>query len=95
MENIITRQSEFFTELVSRIQTMETVIERMKECNLSCDRKWMGSEAVMQKLGVSKRTLQNYRDNGILPYSVVGGKFYYSIMDIEDLMVNNYVSVIR
>jgi DNA-binding transcriptional MerR regulator len=51
----------------------------------------MNGEAVMKKLGISKRTLQNYRDRGILPYSVVGGKFFYSIRDIEDLMANNYV----
>jgi hypothetical protein len=92
MENVITRQSEFFTEMVSKIQIMETAIERMKESNLSCDEKWMSSEAVMRKLGICKRTLQSYRDGGILPHSIVGSKFYYSIRDIEELMANNYVS---
>jgi hypothetical protein len=92
MENVITRQSEFFTEMVSKIKVMETAIERMKESNLSCNEKWMSSEAVMRKLGISKRTLQNYRDSGILPHSIVGGKFFYSIRDIEDLMAKNYVA---
>ena len=95
MENVITRQSELFTEMVSKIQVMETAIDRMKESNLSCDEKWMSSEAVMRKLGISKRTLQNYRDTGILPYSVVGGKFFYSIGDIEEVMANNYVPVVK
>jgi hypothetical protein len=91
MDNVITRQSEFFTDLISKIKTMETEIEAMKDGNLSCSSKWLNSDAVMQKLGVSRRTLQTYRDNRILPYSVVGGKFYYSVRDIEDLMKNNYV----
>ena len=95
MENVITRESEFFTELVSKIQVMETAVERMKESNLSCDEKWMNSEAVMRKLGISKRSLQNYRDNGILPHSIVGGKFFYSIRDIEEVMANNYVPVVK
>jgi hypothetical protein len=93
MENVITRQSEFFTEMVSKIHVMETAIERMKESNLSCDEKWMSSEAVIRKLGICKRTLQSYRDSGILPHSIVGGKFYYSIRDIEELKMKNYVSV--
>ena len=50
---------------------------------------------LMRMLGVSRRTLQNYRDNGTLPYSTVGGKFYYSIGDIEDLMLKNYVPADR
>jgi hypothetical protein len=92
MENVITRQSNFFTEIVNKIQVMEAAIERMREVNLSSDVKWLNSEAVMRKLGISKRTLQNYRDTGILPHSIVGGKFFYNIRDIEELMANNYVS---
>ena len=91
MDNVITRESEFFTEMISRIKTMETEIEMMQKGNLSCTGKWINGEAVMKQLGISKRTLQNYRDNGILPYSVVGGKFFYSIRDMEELMAKNYV----
>jgi hypothetical protein len=92
MDNVITRETPLFSELISKIKAMETQIEAMKEGNLSCTDKWLSGDAVMRKLGVSRRTLQNYRDNRILPYSVVGGKFYYSVRDIEDLMKDNYVS---
>jgi len=34
---------------------------------------------------------QIYRDNRIIPYSVVGGKFCYSVREIEELMKKNYV----
>ena len=93
MENVITRETPLFTDLISKINTMENEIEAMKEGNLSCTAKWLNGEAVMRKLGISRRTLQTYRDNRIISYSVVGGKFYYSIRDIEDLMKKNYVSV--
>ena len=92
MDNVITRETPLFSELISKIKAMETQIEAMKEGNLSCTDKWLSGDAVMRKLGVSRRTLQNYRDSRILPYSVVGGKFYYSVRDIEDLMKDNYVS---
>ena len=92
MENVITRETPLFTDLISKINTMENEIEAMKEGNLSCTAKWLNGDAVMRKLGISRRTLQTYRDNRIIPYSVVGGKFYYSIRDIEELMKKNYVS---
>ena len=92
MDNVFTRETPLFTDLISKIKTMENEIEAMKEGNLSCTAKWLNGDAVMRKLGISRRTLQTYRDNRILPYSVVGGKFYYCIRDIEDMMKNNYVS---
>jgi len=95
MENVITRESPLFIELVSSIKTMETVVEMLNDSNLSCTGKWLNGDQVMRMLGVSRRTLQNYRDNGILAYSTVGGKFYYSIGDIEDLMLKNYVPADR
>ena len=92
MENVITRESAMFVEMISKIKIMENEIEMMKTKNLSCGNQWLNGDEIMQKLGISKRTLQNYRDNKILPYSAVGGKFYYNIRDIEELMMKNYVS---
>ena len=93
MENVITCKSATFVEIVSKIKTMENEVDMMKKSNISCGNQWLNGDEIMQKLGISKRTLQNYRDNRILPYSAVGGKFYYNIRDIEGLMMKNYVSV--
>ena len=90
--NVITREAVYFKELISKLKTIESEIDLMKESNLSCVDKWMNGETVMKKIGVSKRTLQTYRTNGTLRYSAIGSKFYYNIRDIEELMTNNYVS---
>ena len=92
MYNVITRESDFFTDLFSKINTMENAVDRTNESNVYSGKRWMNGEEVMNDLGISKRTLQTYRDNGILPYSIVLGKFFYSGRDIEDLMANNYVA---
>ena len=89
--NVITRETDFFADMISKIKTMETEIERMQSGNLTCAPKWLTSETVIKKLGISRRTLQTYRDKGILPYSVVIGKFFYNSKDIDDLMRDNYV----
>ena len=38
---------------------------------------------VCEKLNVSKRTLQTYRDGGLLAYSQINHKIYYRLEDVE------------
>jgi hypothetical protein len=47
---------------------------------------WLGNEAVCKLLQILPRTLQSYRDNGILPYSQIGHKCYYRTADIEQFI---------
>ena len=44
---------------------------------------WMDGADVCEKLGISKRTLQTYRDQGLLPYSQINHKIYYRTEDVE------------
>lgn len=44
---------------------------------------WMDGADVCEKLGISKRTLQTYRDRGLLPYSQINHKIYYRTEDVE------------
>lgn len=48
--------------------------------------KWMDAQEVCLALGISKRCLQNYRDNGLIPYLNVGGKFFYREVDIQEIL---------
>jgi predicted site-specific integrase-resolvase len=41
---------------------------------------------VCRALDLSKRALQNYRVNGIIPSSMLGGKVYFRESDIAELM---------
>ena len=47
---------------------------------------WLDNEAVCLRLGISKRTLQSYRDTRKIPYSMIGHKCYYKENDITDLL---------
>lgn len=46
-------------------------------------------------LKVSRRTLLDYRNNGILPYTLVGGKILYRTSDIERILMNGYKEAYR
>ena len=48
--------------------------------------KWLGNAEVCKLLQISPRSLQSYRDSGILPYTQIGRKIYYSATDVERMM---------
>lgn len=41
-------------------------------------------------LKISRRTLQDYRSNGIIPYIMLGGKVLYRESDIQRMLDNAY-----
>lgn len=41
-------------------------------------------------LGVGEQLLKKYRDYGLLSYSKVGDKFWYSQKDVEEFLAKNY-----
>jgi hypothetical protein len=51
---------------------------------------WVDSQDVMMCLHISKRTLQNLRDNKTIPFSKINGKFYYKTADLKALLDSNY-----
>lgn len=53
---------------------------------------YLSGEEVCKLLHVSKRTLQQYRDDSILPYVQIGGKIIYKESDILKILERNYVS---
>lgn len=45
-----------------------------------------GCAGRVPRSGHIEKMLQNYRDNGIIPYSNVGGKFFYREVDIQEIL---------
>lgn len=52
---------------------------------------YLNNEELALRLHVSKRTLQDYRDKGIIPFIALEGKILYKESDIERLLQENYV----
>ena len=51
---------------------------------------WVDAEDVTRKMDISKRTLQNWRNNKVLPYSHVRGKYFYLRSDVLKVLKKNY-----
>ncbi|WP_296087724.1 helix-turn-helix domain-containing protein [Alloprevotella tannerae] len=51
---------------------------------------YLTGREVCERLFVSPRTLQDYRDKGIIPYTQIAGKILYRLSDINSLLQENY-----
>ncbi|WP_300439134.1 helix-turn-helix domain-containing protein [Christiangramia sp.] len=55
-------------------------------------KKWLKSTEVMEMLKISPGTLQNFRVNGTLPFTKMGGIIYYDALDIQEILTNNKIN---
>lgn len=79
--------NEFKTDLLENIK----ILINHQEGNVK-KKKWIKSLEVRQFLGISAGTLQNFRINGTLPYTKIGGVIYYDLDEILKVLENNRVN---
>ncbi|MBO3097864.1 helix-turn-helix domain-containing protein [Gelidibacter pelagius] len=86
-KNIITTDDlrELKMELLDEIKEL---LIRQSQCKLN---KHLKSTEIMDLLKISRKTLQNLRTNGTLPYTKVGDTFFYDFEDIHKIMNANRV----
>jgi hypothetical protein len=86
-EQLITREdlNEFRSLLLNDIQEIfKTKQQQTKQ--------WLKSNEVRKLLNISPGTLQNFRINGTLTYTKIGGIIYYDHSEIEKLLCSNKVN---
>jgi len=50
------------------------------------EERWLDNQEVCLMLNITKRTLQTYKDKGMLPYSKLNRKNYYKLSDVQALL---------
>lgn len=78
------------TELQSSIQIMNRILVELPPTILG--EHYLTTDQVMAYLQISRRTLQNYRDKGIIPYTVIGRNILYPKSKIRQILEQNYYS---
>ena len=85
-DEIIAHQ-EMITQLRNRIESILKNYRPVMNGEI-----YLSGEDVCKLLHISKRTLQQYRDDNILPYIQIGGKIIYKESDILTILEQNYIS---
>jgi len=90
--DLITRKNEkvidFFDSLQQMLSSIESAFNNSKP-SLNGE-KYLTDREVSEKLKVSRRTLQDYRNQGRIAYIQLGGKILYRESDIEKMLEENY-----
>ena len=72
-------------------------IERMDASHKASpsNEQFLTDKEVSAWLKVSRRTLQDYRNNGMIAYYQLGGKILYKESDIEKMVMSGYRNAYR
>jgi hypothetical protein len=54
-------------------------------------RNWTDQDVICDILKVTPRTLSTYREKGSIPFSKIGGRYYYRLSDIEQYLDQHVV----
>ncbi len=87
MEAIILSKDQY-KELLDKITTIENMVSLTKEKPESSNRIYSNDDLI-EKLSVSKSTLQNYRNKGLLKFNKVGRKLFYTEEQVQDFLNDN------
>ncbi|MCD8030380.1 MAG: helix-turn-helix domain-containing protein [Bacteroides sp.] len=92
MNELIDSNHEKVTSLYSSLEeALEMLEEMFKDCKPSLNGEcYLTDEELSKRLKVSRRSLQDYRTEGILPYIRLRGKILYRESDIEALLEKSY-----
>jgi excisionase family DNA binding protein len=92
--DLITKNNEIFTSFLEKANEIDKalggIIQNYRP--LLNGEKYITDRELSKLLNISRRTLQDYRTAGKIPYYLVGGKILYKESDIEKLLMENYYS---
>ncbi|MFC2372242.1 helix-turn-helix domain-containing protein [Prevotella nigrescens] len=89
---IVNKETPEMKQLISGIQEVSRRIWEVAQTHrpLFGGEIYLTGREVCERLFISPRTLQDYRDKGIIPYTQIAGKIIYSLSDINRLLQENY-----
>lgn len=88
---IVCIDKQTFEELRVRFCKLEEKVGRL--CRSEEDfglKNWLDNQDVCEILRISNKTLQVYRDKGILPFSRIKHKIFFKPEDVQKLLESNY-----
>lgn len=96
-DHVLTTDDEHITGALSALRKGAKEVSRLAESYhppLGGER-YMTDKEVAERLKVSRRTLQEYRNDRKIPFILFGGKVLYRETDIERMLEESYKKAIR
>lgn len=92
MKETITSTDPRIIRLTAQSNEITDICQRLKDeyHPLLHGKRFITDAMLSELLGVSRRTTQDYRDRGVIPYYRLDGKNLYAEEDIEIFLQSNY-----
>jgi predicted transcriptional regulator len=91
MEAVILSKEQF-----SNLQnTLEELKVKIDTISKKPQEVFVDNQEFLFLMKISKRTAQNWRDEGKISFSQVGNKIYYKMADVEELLNKHYVKAFK
>ena len=90
----INKETPEMKQLISGIKGLTNRVRSMAQTHrpLFEGEIYLTGREVCERLFLSPRALQDYRDKGIIPYTQIAGKILYRLSDINRILSENYVN---
>jgi excisionase family DNA binding protein len=94
---LITKTNERVTSFFQSLDQMLDGIENMvRNCKPALGgERYLTDKELSTRLRISRRTLQDYRNEGRIPYYLFGGKTLYKESDLQRLLEDGYRKAFR
>ena len=82
-------------DILSFFRTLDHMVERLDGLSRNYrpmlnGERFLSDRELSERLKISRRTLQEYRNAMTLPYIHLGGKVLYREQDVQKLLADNY-----
>ena len=89
---VITIESRAYKELLEKIDAIARMVAmNQPETQINPDETWVDGFEVCTYLKISERTLQRMRTDGVISYSIISGKSYYTISELKRLLIERKI----
>ena len=94
MNELMTKDNEWILHFMGSLDRLLDKYERLTADYSPTlgEERFFTDKEVSTRLKVSRRTLQDYRNKGRIPYIQLGGKILYRESDIEKMLLDGYRS---
>ncbi len=92
MNELLTKDSERMAALFTSLDKIFGSLEELSKSSrpMLDGERFLTDKEVSERLRISRRTLQEYRNEGRIPYILLGGKVLYKESDIEKTLQAGY-----
>ena len=90
----INKETPEMKQLISGIRNLTKHVRATAQTHrpLFEDELYLTGREVCERLFLSPRTLQDYRDKGIFPYTQIAGKILYRMSDLQRILKENDIN---